>query len=111
MAFPLTSYKTFPAQASPIPATVYTAPAGYTALVLTAQVANQGLSGEDFTLNHVRSAVSNAIISQYTVPSNEVLYVSGGSSGTLVLEPGDSLEIIGTSSDLIFTLSLVEIPA
>jgi hypothetical protein len=110
MAFPQSSYKTIPASTTTSPTAVYQAPAGFTALVLMAQVVNKGLSSQDFTLSLVRNSVSTNLRFEQPVASKAVLNVLGGSAGSLVLESGDSLRISGSSTDLVFTLSLVETP-
>jgi hypothetical protein len=109
MALPLSVFKTVPIDVPLSPATVYTAPVGYTAIILTAQAVNTNTFGaQDFSMTLVRGALEHPVVFDYTIPSNEVLIASGGSAGKLVLQTGDSLSISGTSTDIKFTLSILE---
>lgn len=109
MALPLTSFKTFPFAVPTSSALAYTAPPGYNAIILTAQVVNTGILNHEFSMNLVRTGVPNQpIINDYPIPPNEVLIASGGNAGKLVLQAGDALWISGNSTNLKFTLSVLE---
>jgi len=109
MALPLTVFRTIPLDVPATDTIVYTAPTGYNAIVLTAQTVNTSVSAsESFSLSLRRGLIDHPIVSQYEIPPNEVLIASGGSTGKLVVQTGDSLEISGSSADLKFTLSVLE---
>ena len=55
MALALNVFQTITAVVSTSATVVYTAPVGYTGVVLLAQVANIGATSEDVTLTHRRS--------------------------------------------------------
>ena len=89
---------------------IYTAPVGYTGVVLLAQVTNVGSSSEDVTFNHKRTisgiAVTTEILKQYPIAGNDTANLL---SGKLVLESGDVLEIRGSNAtNLKFIGSILE---
>ena len=108
MALPLTVFKTIPLAVPTALTSVYTAPTGYNAIVLTAQAVNTNAATQDFSMKLVRGATSHFIVYDYPIPSTEVLIASGGTAGKLVLQTGDSLSIEGSTSDIKFTLSVLE---
>lgn len=109
MALPLTVFRTIPIAVPNTSTTVYTAPTGYNAIVLTAQVVNTSGGGNElFSMSLFRGSTEHPIVFDYEVPASEVLIASGGSAGKLVVQTGDSLQISGTSTDLKFTLSVLE---
>jgi hypothetical protein len=108
MALPLSVFKTIPADVPLTGTTVYTSPIGYNTIVLTAQAVNTSGSAQLFSMTLVRGATTQPLVFEYEIPSNEVLIASGGSAGKLVLQTGDSLTIQGTSTDVKFTLSVLE---
>ena len=108
MALPLTVFKTIPVDVPVTPVDVYTAPTGYNAIVLTAQTVNTDASAQNFTLRLIRGATTHPIVFNYPIPSQEVLISSGGTAGKLVLQTGDKLSVVGTTTNLKFTLSVLE---
>ena len=108
MALPLTVFKTVPVTVGPALDTVYTAPIGYNSIVLTAQVTNTSTTVKNFSMKLIRNSTEYFIVSDYPVAKHEVLVASGGTAGKLVLQTGDSLAIYGDTSDLKFTLSVLE---
>lgn len=110
MALPFTSYKTEAMMVPGLSTQVYEAPTGFCATVLLAQVNNTDGSQQTFTMEHKRSSTLIPVVSDFPIPSKEVLYACGNSTGSLVLEPGDSLWIYGSSNDLAFILSVLELP-
>jgi hypothetical protein len=86
--------------------TVYTAPTGYTAIVLYAHVTNIGSSSSTFTMSHVRSSTTTEIIKNASVPVSDA-YVP--LDGKLVLETGDSIKIIANANNTLkLILSILE---
>lgn len=107
MALPLTVFKTIPVDVPSALTSVYTAPTGYNAIVLTAQAVNTDPAAQNFSMKLVRGATSHFVVYMYPIPSSEVLIASGGTAGKLVLQTGDSLSIFGSTS-IKFTLSVLE---
>ena len=76
--------------------TMYTAPTGYTAIILYAHIANVGSSDATVTMKHVRSGTETEIIKGANVPINDAFVPM---SGKLVLETNDSIKISASSND------------
>ena len=86
--------------------TVYTAPTGYTAIVLYAHVTNISSSAASFTMSHVRSSTTTEIVKDATVPPSDALIPL---DGKLVLETSDSIKISASAnSSLKLILSVLE---
>jgi hypothetical protein len=106
MALALNVFKTVTSVVGVASTTIYTAPVGYTGVVLLAQVANIGSTSHDVTFVHRRSSTDTRILKQYPI--------SGGDTanllvGKLVLESGDKLVISGSNgTDLEFIGSILE---
>jgi hypothetical protein len=110
MALPLNIFKTITNAVSTSPVGIYTAPVGYTGVVLLAQVANTGTNTETVTFSHQRtiagSAVTTEIVKDFAIPSNDT---ASFLDGKLVLETNDALVISGSSNtNLKFTGSVLE---
>jgi hypothetical protein len=95
MALPLNVFQTVTAVVSASPTEVYTAPVGYTGVVLLAQVANIGATSQDVTMLHRRSSTDTEMLKQYPVAGNDTINLL---SGKLVLESGDKLVISGSNA-------------
>jgi len=86
--------------------TAYTAPTGYTAIVLYAHVTNYGASDATVTMSHKRSSTTTEIIKEGTVPVNDAFIPL---DGKLVLETSDSIQVSGSAnSTLKLILSVLE---
>jgi len=106
MALALNVFQTVTAVVSTSPTIIYTAPVGYTGVVLLAQVANIGLTSEDVTLVHRRSSTDTEMLKNYPISSNDTANLL---SGKLVLESGDKLVLSGSNStNLKFIGSILE---
>lgn len=106
MALALNVFQTVTAVVSQSPTVVYTAPVGYTGVVLLAQVANIGTVSEDVTLVHRRSITDTEMLKQYPISSNDTANLL---AGKLVLESGDKLVLSGSNgTDLKFIASILE---
>ena len=106
MALALNVFQTVTAVVSTSPTEVYTAPVGYTGVVLLAQVANIGSSSYDVTLVHRRSATDTEMLKQYPIASNDTANLL---AGKLVLESGDRLVLSGSNNaNLKFFASILE---
>ena len=86
--------------------TMYTAPTGYTSIVLYAHIANYGSADATVTMKHVRSSTETEIIKGANVPVNDAFVPM---EGKLVLETNDSIQIsAGANSTLKCILSILE---
>ena len=90
--------------------TVYTAPTGYSAIVLLAQATNIGSNTQTINFLHERTvagiAVTTEILLGFPVPANDAANLL---AGKLVLETGDSLKIGSSSNtDVKFISSVLE---
>jgi hypothetical protein len=92
MALPLNVFRTVTRIATTNPVEIYTAPTGYSSVVLLAQAANISVDTKTISLSHKRTragiAVTTEIVQNLPLPGNDsisLLY------GKLVLESGDSL--------------------
>ncbi len=106
MALALNVFKTITAVVSTSPTIFYTAPVGYTGVVLLSQVANIGVTSQDVTLTHRRSATDTEMLKQYPISGNDTANLL---AGKLVLESGDKLVLSGShASNLKFVGSILE---
>lgn len=110
MALPLNVFKTVTKIATTNPVGIYTAPVGYTGVVLLAQAANIGNNTQKISFSHQRSisgiAVTTEILPDYPIPAKDS---SNLLSGKLVLESGDILVLSATTStDIKFIGSILE---
>ena len=73
---------------------IYTAPVGYSGVVLLASCTNTSGSAFDITFNHKRTtagiAVTTELLKDYPIPANDTINML---TGKLILESGDVLEI------------------
>lgn len=106
MALPLNVYQTYTGIVSTTSETVYTAPVGYTGVVLLGQVANIGNTTEQVLFSYVNPTLTNEILPNSPVASDDVIKLF---TGKLLVLSGDSLELSGTSgTNLKYTLSILE---
>jgi hypothetical protein len=106
MALALNVFQTITAVVSTSPTVVYTAPVGYTGVVLLAQVANIGATSEDVTLTHRRSSTDTEMLKEFPISGNDTANLL---AGKLVLESGDKLVLSGSdASNLKFIASILE---
>ena len=86
--------------------TMYTAPTGYTSIVLYAHISNYGSADTTVTMSHVRSSTTTEIIKGANVHVNDAFVPM---EGKLVLETNDSIQIsAGANSTLKCILSILE---
>ena len=90
MALALNRFKTYTKQLTTASQTIYTAPTGYTGIILYAHITNYASAGTTLTMSHVRSGTTTQIINEADVPVNDA-YIP--LDGKLVLETSDSLRI------------------
>ena len=99
MALPLNVFKTLTRVAPISPVGIYTAPIGYTGVVLLAQVANVSSSTYSVSFSHRRTtlgiAVTTEIVKDFAVQGNDSVSLL---QGKLTLEAGDTLLISSNNS-------------
>jgi hypothetical protein len=106
MALALNVFQTVTAIVSTSPTEIYTAPVGYTGVVLLAQVANIGSISADVTLVHRRSSTDTEMLKEYPISAKDTANLL---AGKLVLESGDRLVLSGSSAtNLKFIASILE---
>ena len=106
MALALNVFQTVTAVVSTSPTVIYTAPVGYTGVVLLAQVANIGSTSADITLVHRRSSTDTEMLKNYPISGSDTANLL---AGKLVLESGDNLVLSGSNgTDLKFIGSILE---
>ena len=106
MALALNVFQTVTAVVSTSEVVVYTAPVGYTGVVLLAQVANIGATSQDVTLTHRRSSTDTEMLKEFPISGNDTANLL---AGKLVLESGDKLVLSGSdASNLKFIASILE---
>lgn len=74
---------------------VYTAPIAYTGVVLLAQVTNTGSGTETISFGYRRGGVDTPIVEGLAISANDTANLL---AGKLVVETGDSLILVGSSS-------------
>jgi hypothetical protein len=106
MPLALNVFQTVTAVVSASPTVVYTAPVGYTGVILLAQVANVGASSADVTLVHQRSSTDTEMLKNFPISASDTANLL---AGKLVLESGDKLVLSGSNAtDLKFIASILE---
>jgi hypothetical protein len=94
MALPLNVYKTVTTVVPTSNVGIYTAPVGYSSVVLLAQAANIDTNTHTISFSHKRTktgiAVTTEILKDFPIEGNDTTTLLGGK---LVLESGDSLNI------------------
>ena len=98
MPLPLNVYQTITNVVGTNNVGIYTAPVGYSGVVLLAQASNVGSDTHTVSLSHKRTvagiAVTTEIVKNLPIPTNDSANLL---FGKLILETGDSLQI---SSDV-----------
>ena len=110
MALALNVFKTITKIATTNSVGIYTAPVGYSGVVLLAQAANIGNNTESISLSHRRTtvgiAVTTEIVRNLPISTNDSVTLL---SGKLILESGDALILSGSNStDIKFIASILE---
>jgi hypothetical protein len=110
MALALNVFKTVTNVVSTNPVGIYTAPVGYTGVILLAQAANVGETSQDISVSHQRTrsgvAATTELFNQFPIPGNDSANLL---TGKLVMEQGDVLIVKGsTDTNLKFIVSVLE---
>ena len=110
MALALNIFKTITKVASTSPVGIYTAPVGYTGVVLLAQATNVGENTQSVSFSHQRTtsgiAVTTEILKNFPVSASDTANLL---AGKLVLESGDVLVLSASNgTDIKFLGSILE---
>lgn len=104
MATPLNVFKNVNSELTTINTAAYTAPAGFTSIVLMAQISNVTSNTGTVTLSHYNPdlTATTELVKDFSIPGNDAL---NPISGKLILEAGQQI-FIQSSVDNTFKLSL-----
>ena len=106
MASALNAFKTVSANVTTSLETVYTAPVGYTGIVLMAQISNVSENTSNVTFVTNNGIADYELLKGFDVPRNDAI---SGTVGKLVLETGSSVKISAAANNqLKLVLSLLE---
>lgn len=112
MALALNIFRTITAVGGTNPVGIYTAPVGYTGVILLAQAANIGQDTYTVSFSHQRTprrsgtAVTTEILKDFAVPSSDTANLL---AGKLVLESGDVLVFSSSNNQNVkFLASILE---
>lgn len=95
MAQALNVFRTVTANVTTSSTTVYTAPTGYSTVILLAQVSNTGASTVTVSSDHVRSGNPTNIITNAILPTADAISLL---SGKLILQTGDSIKVSASAN-------------
>jgi hypothetical protein len=96
MAIAINIFKTITANVTTNSSTVYTAPIGYTTVILMAQVSNISESLLTVSADHVRSNATTNIITAAPLPTSDAISLV---SGKLILQTGDSIAVSASANN------------
>lgn len=106
MASVLNIFRTVTAELTTSTDTLYTAPSGYTAVVLMAQVSNVTASPAKVTFSHFAGSTTTELLKDFSIPANDA---ASATTGKLVVETGHSIQASSdTASALKVVLSILE---
>lgn len=96
MALALNVFKTITQVAQTSPVGIYTAPVGYTGVVLLSQVTNVGNDTHNVTFVHRRSGTDTEIVKDFAIQGKDSVSLI---QGKLTLESGDILILSASDSN------------
>ena len=106
MATALNVFKTTTATATTTNSTIYTAPSGYTGIVLMAQITNITNSAASITMAHFDGTTETELLKNFAIPGYDS---AAGLTGKLVLQTGHSLKVAASANNTFkVVLSLLE---
>ncbi len=83
---------------------IYTAPIGYTGVILISQVTNIGSTTETISFGYRRGGVDTEIVKDLAIPANDTANLL---PGKLVVETSDTLTIVGSNATNLKYLSSI----
>ena len=110
MALPLNVFKTITFVAPSDPVGIYTAPVGYSGVILGCQATNVDSTSHTVSLDHVRTrtgiAVTTEIVKEMPIQGHDTMNLT---AGKLVIEQGDSLKLASSAPGHVkFIASILE---
>jgi len=85
---------------------IYTAPVGYTGVILLSQVTNTGSTTQTISFGYRRNSTDTEIVKDLAIPASDTANLL---PGKLVVETGESLTIVGSNAtDLQYISSILE---
>lgn len=106
MATALNVFKTVTHVITTTKDTIYTAPAGYTGIVLMAQITNVSATTATVLFSTFNGTTETELLKDFQVPAKDAI---SGTTGKLILETGHSIRVqAGANSQLKITLSILE---
>ena len=87
MALKLNIYRTIPGVTAATATAVYTAPTGYTGVVLLGNIANIGTTTRTVSVFHRRSGTDTAIVENFPLPKNTLVLSSQAKRANLSTVP------------------------
>lgn len=108
MATPLNVFKTVTKDITTSNETVYTAPTGFTGIILMAQVSNITGSAASVTFSHYDTGTTTQteLVKDLDIPGNDATSVI---TGKLVLEEGNAVRVQGSANTTLkLTMSVLE---
>lgn len=85
---------------------IYTAPVGYTGVILLSQVTNTGSTTQTISFGYRRNGTDTEIVKDLAIPASDTANLL---PGKLVVETGESLTIVGSNAtDLQYISSILE---
>ena len=105
MALKLNVYKTITPSVSTTAAVVYTAPVGYTGIVLFANISNPTTGTLSATLQHRRSSTDTSIVTDFPIEGKDSANLV---QGKLFLQSGDQLVLTCEATTLEAIISILE---
>ena len=110
MALPLNVFQTITYVAPGSPVGIYTAPVGYSGVILGCQATNVDSTSHTVSLDHVRTrtgiAVTTEIVKEMPIQGHDTMNLT---AGKLVIEQGDSLKLASSAPGHVkFIASILE---
>jgi len=85
---------------------IYTAPVGYTGVILLSQVTNTGSTTQTISFGYRRNSTDTEIVKDLAIPASDTANLL---PGKLVVETGETLTIVGSNAtDLQYISSILE---
>jgi len=85
---------------------IYTAPVGYTGVILLSQVTNTGSTTQTISFGYRRNGTDTEIVKDLAIPASDTANLL---PGKLVVETGETLTIVGSNAtDLQYISSILE---
>lgn len=106
MALPLNRYRTiFTQSLTPNVAPVYTAPVGYSSVVLAITACNTSTTPHNVSLTYSRGNEETSLVNLFAVPGYDTADLT---TGKLIIEQNDSISASATDPSIHLTISVLE---